>query len=209
MATHNPLVGIASMASATVFQTKLALYTSYVVAGRVPRGTVPDALFWDTADPYRYVRLEPHRDHDLLIVGGEDHKTGQAETRRPASIGSSRRSRRRVPDIELTHRWSGQVIETPDGLPYIGQMAEHQYAATGFGGNGMTFGTLAAMMIADAIQGRENPWADLFEPGRTAVRRGLWEYVKENADYPYYMLRDRFAGAEGRRCGRSSAARAR
>jgi Rieske Fe-S protein len=90
------------------------------------------------------------------------------------------------------------VIETPDGLPYIGTMTEHQYAATGFSGNGLTFGTVAAIMIADAIQGIRNPWADLFEPGRAAVRRGLWEYLKENADYPYYMVRDRVAGADGR-----------
>jgi len=198
MATHNPLVGIASMASATVFQTKLSLYTSYVVAGRMPRGTVPDALFWDTANPYRYIRLESHRNHDLLIAGGEDHKTGQAESTSACFDRLERAVKARVPDILLTHRWSGQVIETPDGLPYIGRMTEHQYAATGFGGNGMTFGTLGGMMIADAIEGRENPWTDLFEPGRSAVRRGLWEYVKENADYPYYMLRDRFAGAEGR-----------
>ena len=53
-------------------------------------------------------------------------------------------------------------------------------------------------MIADAICGRRNPWAELFDPGRLALRRGLWDYVKENADYPYYMIRDRFAGAEGR-----------
>ena len=66
------------MASATLFQTKLALYTSYVVAGRVPRGTVPDALFWDTADPYHYLGSSRHRDHDIVIFGGEDHKTGQA-----------------------------------------------------------------------------------------------------------------------------------
>ena len=77
-------------------------------------------------------------------------------------------------------------------------MADHQYAATGFAGNGLTFGTLGAMIISDAIQERRNPWADLFEPGRAAVRRGLWEYIKENADYPYYMMRDRFAGADGR-----------
>jgi len=103
-----------------------------------------------------------------------------------------------LPDIELTHRWSGQVIETPDGLPYIGKMADHQHAATGFAGNGMTFGTLAGIMMADAIAGRPNPWADLFDPGRAAIRRGLWDYFKENTDYPYYMMRDRFAGAEGK-----------
>jgi glycine/D-amino acid oxidase-like deaminating enzyme/nitrite reductase/ring-hydroxylating ferredoxin subunit len=198
LGTHNPLVGIASMASASVFQTKLALYTSYVVAGRIPRGTVPDALFWDTGDPYRYVRLEPHRDHDLLIVGGEDHKTGQADDTAACFERVEGVARERVPDIELTHRWSGQVIQTSDDLPYIGRMTDHQYASTGFCGNGLTFGTLAAMMITDAIDGRDNPWAELFEPGRSALRRGLWEYVKENADYPYYMLRDRFAGAEGR-----------
>ena len=77
-------------------------------------------------------------------------------------------------------------------------MVEHQFAATGFGGNGMTFGTLAAIMISDAIQGRKNPWADLFDPSRAAIRHGLWDYLKENADYPYYMMRARVAGSESR-----------
>jgi glycine/D-amino acid oxidase-like deaminating enzyme/nitrite reductase/ring-hydroxylating ferredoxin subunit len=198
IATHNPLVGLAGMASATVFQTKLALYTSYVVAGRVPSGTVPDALFWDTGDPYRYVRLDRHRDYDQIIYGGEDHKTGQAADTNACYARLERALTALVPEVTLSHRWSGQVIETPDGLPYIGRMADHQYAATGFAGNGMTFGTVAALLIADAIEGRRNPWAELFDPGRAALRHGLWDYVKENADYPYYLIRDRFAGAEGR-----------
>ena len=79
IATHNPLVGFGGMAGATLFQTKLALYTSYVIAGRVARGVVPDALWWDTADPYQFLRVEPHRDHDVVIFGGEDHKTGQQD----------------------------------------------------------------------------------------------------------------------------------
>ena len=76
-------------------------------------------------------------------------------------------------------------------------MAEHQYAATGFAGNGMTFGTLGGDDGADAILGRANPWAELFDPGRKALARGLWDYLKENEDYPYYLIRDRFAGARG------------
>lgn len=198
IATHNPLVGVKNIVTATAFQTKLALYTSYVIAGRVPPGTVPDALFWDTADPYQYLRLERHRDFDVVIFGGEDHKTGQA--------GNSTECYRRLeaaltallPKIEITHHWSGQVIETPDGLPYIGEMASHQYAGTGFVGNGITFGTLTAMMATDAILGQSNPWTDLFDPGRKAILRGAWTYLKENKDYPYYLIRDRFAGAEGR-----------
>jgi glycine/D-amino acid oxidase-like deaminating enzyme/nitrite reductase/ring-hydroxylating ferredoxin subunit len=198
IATHNPIAGISGLTSATLFQTKLALYTSYVVAGRVARGSVPDALFWDTADPYRYLRLDPEVDHELVIFGGEDHKTGQAGDTKACYARLEQALQRKVPDIAFTHRWSGQVIETPDGLPYIGQTTEHQYAATGFAGNGMTFGTLGAMMIADAIQGRKNPWTELFDAGRTAMRRGLWDYVRENADYPYYMLRGRFAGGDRR-----------
>lgn len=198
IATHNPLAGRTGLAGAAAFQTKLALYTSYVIAGPVPRGSVPDALWWDTGDPYDYLRVEPHRDFDLVIFGGEDHKTGQQDD----TVACYRRLESRlnaiVPRIDVTHRWSGQVIETPDGLPYIGPSAEHQCAATGYAGNGLTFGTLAGMMIADAILGQSNPWAELFDPSRKALTRGLWDYVKENADYPYYLIRDRFAGADAR-----------
>ena len=198
IATHNPLVGLGGVAGATLFQTKLALYTSYVVAGRVATGTIPDALWWDTGDPYDYLRVEPHRDYDVVIFGGEDHKTGQQEDTKACFRRLEARLRSLLPEIELTHRWSGQVIQTPDGLPYIGQSAEHQYSATGYAGNGLTFGTLAGMMLSDAILQRSNPWAELFDPARKALTRGLWDYVKENVDYPYYLIRDRFAGAEAR-----------
>jgi glycine/D-amino acid oxidase-like deaminating enzyme/nitrite reductase/ring-hydroxylating ferredoxin subunit len=198
LATHNPLVGLGGIAGATLFQTKLALYTSYVIAGRVSRGAVPDALWWDTADPYRFVRVEPHRGYDVVIVGGEDHKTGQ----QPDTEACYRRLEEHlgtiVPDAEVTHRWSGQVIETPDGLPYIGRSADHQYSATGYAGNGLTFGTLAGLMISDAILEQSNPWTELFDPGRKALNRALWDYLTENIDYPYYLIRDRFAGAEAR-----------
>ncbi len=198
LATHNPLVGTSNLARAAAFQTKLALYTTYVVAGLAPKGVVPDALYWDTADPYHYLRIEPHHDGDLVIFGGEDHKTGQVADTTACYDRLEKDLGARVPGISLTHRWSGQVIETPDGLPYIGRMADHQYAATGFGGNGLTFGTLSGMMVSDAILERRNPWTELFDPGRAAIRHGLWDYIKENTDYPYYMVRDRFAGAEGK-----------
>lgn len=196
IATHNPLVGFGGVAGATLFQTKLALYTSYVIAGRVPRGMLPDALWWDTADPYHYLRVEPHRDYDVVIFGGEDHKTGQLEDTAACFRRLEESLSAIVPDVEVTHRWSGQVIETPDGLPYIGQSADHQFSATGYAGNGLTFGTLAGIMISDAILKRSNPWTELFDPGRKALTRGLWDYLKENIDYPYYLIRDRFTGAE-------------
>ena len=133
-----------------------------------------------------------------MIFGGEDHKTGQVPGTPACYAALESALAGLLPEARVTHRWSGQVIETPDGLPYLGRMGEHHYAATGFAGNGMTFGTLGAMICADAILGRANPWAELFAPDRKALGRGLWEYVKENKDYPYYLVRDRFAGVEGR-----------
>jgi glycine/D-amino acid oxidase-like deaminating enzyme/nitrite reductase/ring-hydroxylating ferredoxin subunit len=197
LATHNPLVGKASLAAATLLQTKLYLYTSYVVAGRLPRGKEPEALFWDTGDPYCYARVDRHDDHDFLIFGGEDHKTGQVADTDECFRRVEAAARRAFPAIAITHRWSGQVIETNDGLPFIGETSDKQFTATGFSGNGTTFGTLAAMMARDAVLGLKNPWRELFDPGRTKVKGGAWDYVKENLDYPYYMVRARFAGAEG------------
>ena len=207
LATHNPLLGNAGMVGATLFQTKLALYTSYVIGGRVKKGVIPDALFWDSGDPYHYLRLDRRADHDFVIFGGEDHKTGQAPDTKSCFDRLERTLVSMIDGVNVTHRWSGQVIETPDGLPYIGETADFQYAGTGYSGNGMTFGTLTGMMAADHIYGRRNPWSELFDPRRKKIRGGLWDYVKENKDYPYYMIRDQFAGAAGkstREVGRGS-----
>jgi Rieske Fe-S protein len=198
-----PIVGNAGLLASTLRQTKLAAYSTHVVGGRAPRGRVPDALFWDTNDPYMYVRIDRSRrgasnDTDYVMIGGEDHKTGQAPDTEACFRRIETCARRLVPDLAVSDRWSGQVIETYDGLPLIGPVSDSQFIATGFAGNGYTFGTVAAMMAHDWVRGRRNPWQGLFDAGRTTVRGGAWDYVKENKDYPYYLIRDRFAGAAGR-----------
>jgi glycine/D-amino acid oxidase-like deaminating enzyme len=127
LATHNPLVGEEGMASATLFQTKLALYTSYAIGAKMPRGGVPIASFWDTNDPYNYLRVDRRADHDYAIFGGEDHKTGQAADTEACYRRLENSLKELLPNAEIDHRWSGQVIETPDGLPFIGENAEGQF----------------------------------------------------------------------------------
>src|SRR5882762_784629 len=196
MATNNPLVGLASIVGATLLQTKLSLYTSYALGARVPSKTIPEALFWDTRDPYDYLRIDRHRGFDYVVYGGEDHKTGQskATTKRYARLLA--RLRKIVAKAKIDHRWSGQVICTPDGLPYIGENAERQFVATGYCGNGITFGTAAAMMARDWIVGRKNPWTELFEADRKKIKGATWNYIRENKDYPYYLIKDRLARSE-------------
>jgi glycine/D-amino acid oxidase-like deaminating enzyme/nitrite reductase/ring-hydroxylating ferredoxin subunit len=196
LATHIPLQGLTSKAKAAVLQTHLAAYSSYVLSARLPKGSAASALFWDTASPYNYLRLQERDDHVLAVFGGEDHKTGQQPDTTEPFQRLERRWSRMFPSVRVGKHWSGQVIETNDGLPFIGELSPRQYVATGFAGNGLTFGTFSAMMIRDQLIGAANAWRDLFRPDRSTLRKGLWSYIKENLDYPRYYLQDRLARVE-------------
>ena len=193
LGTHTPRVGKQGMVAATVMQSKLALYSSYAIAGRLPAGRIAPGLYWDTADPYHYLRVESQPGSDFAIFGGADHKTGQVTNTENCYQAVEKTLRRVAPNVELTDRWSGQVLQTIDGLPFVGETADRQFTVTGCAGNGMTFGTLGAMMARDAVLGRPNPWRELLDPRRNNVRSGAWNYVRENKDYLYYMLRDQLA----------------
>jgi glycine/D-amino acid oxidase-like deaminating enzyme/nitrite reductase/ring-hydroxylating ferredoxin subunit len=196
IATHTPLMGRKNIIGATLLQSKLALYTSYVLGAKLPRGTVPEALFWDTSDPYFYLRIDRGSKQDYAIFGGEDGKTGQEED--PEGVFSRLESRLKtvLPSAEVQDRWLGQVVETNDGLPFIGENAGQQFVATGFCGNGFTLGTLSAVMARDRYFRRKNPWFDLFAVNRKKFHGGTWRYLTENLDFPYYLLRGRLSGAE-------------
>ncbi|HEX3203135.1 MAG TPA: FAD-dependent oxidoreductase, partial [Nitrospiraceae bacterium] len=166
--------------------TKQAAYRTYAFAAPVPRGAVPKALYWDTTDPYHYVRLQPRdNDTDLLIVGGEDHKTGQAqdtETRHQRLLEWARGWFPMIDRIELA--WSGQIMESVDGLAFIGRNpgdSPNVYIATGDSGMGMTHGTIAGILLTDLICGRENAWASLYDPARVRLH-ALSDFVQENAN---------------------------
>jgi glycine/D-amino acid oxidase-like deaminating enzyme/nitrite reductase/ring-hydroxylating ferredoxin subunit len=196
IATHVPLMGKTAVVKATLLQTRIYPYSTYAVGARVARGMAA-ASFFDTADPYHYLRVEPTEDGAYAILGGKDHKTGQSDDVESRFAALRKMMQSILPGAQVDSQWSGQVIESHDGLPLIGETSERQYVATGFAGNGMTFGTLGAMMISDAILKRGNPWQELFDVHRTRLRGGTWDYLKENLDYPYYMVKDRLTRAEG------------
>ena len=161
--------------------TKQAPYMTYVIAARVPRGSVPQLLAWDTGDPYYYVRLQHFGADDLLIVGGEDHKSGQGDgAGRHARLEAW--ARRRFPmmkDVEFA--WGGQIMETLDYLAFIGRNPgeDNVYIATGDSGMGLTHGTIAGMLLGDLIGGHENSWAGLYDPSRKPLRAAR-EFAREN-----------------------------
>ncbi len=119
----------------------------------------------------------------MLIVGGEDHKTGQANDAEERFDRLEAWTRERFPQIqEFEFRWSGQVMEPVDGLALIGRNpldSDNVYIATGDSGNGMTHGTIAGMLLTDLIVGRDNPWAGLYDPTRKSLG-AIKEFAKEN-----------------------------
>jgi glycine/D-amino acid oxidase-like deaminating enzyme/nitrite reductase/ring-hydroxylating ferredoxin subunit len=176
--------------------TKQAAYRTYVIGARVPRGSVPQLLLWDTGWPYHYVRLQevPANesaaasrigDFDMLIVGGEDHKTGQIPPEHAPFASLETWARERFPMIEaIEFRWSGQVMEPVDYVAFIGKNpmdSDHIFIATGDSGQGMTHGTIAGMILTDLIMGHENPWAKLYDPSRKTLR-ATGEFASENVN---------------------------
>jgi glycine/D-amino acid oxidase-like deaminating enzyme/nitrite reductase/ring-hydroxylating ferredoxin subunit len=177
VATNSPIVDVFAM------HTKQAAYRSYVIGVSIPKGSVPRALYWDTLDPYHYLRLAG--DDDLLIVGGEDHKCGQSSTPEQSWDRLEAWTRDRFPTLgETRYRWSGQVWEPADGLAFIGKnpgRADNVFISTGDSGNGITHGALAGLLLRDLIIGQKSPWAELYDPSRKIKRpQSAREFVKEN-----------------------------
>lgn len=164
--------------------SKQAPYRTYAAAFEIARGRLPDALYWDTADPYHYVRLQPGAGpFDILIVGGEDHKTGESDNGDERILSLTRWMRDLLPDLgQEIARWSGQVLEPIDYVGFIGRNPGENniYIVTGDSGQGITHGAVAGMLIADLILRGESPWSAVYDPARRPIK-AMGEFVRENA----------------------------
>ncbi len=182
VATNTPINDIFAI------HTKQAPYRTYVIGLKIPRGSVPKGLYWDTLDPYHYIRVEPgevHLQEDILIVGGEDHKTGQNDKPEECYSRLETWARMKFPMcMDVAYKWSGQVMEPVDGMAFLGHNPmdrKNVYVITGDSGNGMTHCTIGAMLIRDQILGIQNPWESLYNPSRITLK-AIGEFVKENAN---------------------------
>ena len=163
--------------------SKMGPYRTYAMAFTIPRGSLPDALYWDMAGPYHYVRLSPGPGTtDYLITGGHDHKSGEADDGEARFEALEAWTRSLLPDLgKEVHRWSGQVMETIDSCGFIGRNpgSENVYIATGDSGQGITHGALAGLLLRDLILRGSSPWAEVYDPARKTPT-GVLNYISEN-----------------------------
>jgi glycine/D-amino acid oxidase-like deaminating enzyme len=158
---------------------KKAMYKSYVFEVEVPKGAFPEALYEDCSNPYYYFRIDPGKNHDRMIVGGEDHKDIFGKTLNKKSFESLAEFVDKLMDSNepggrskrywIVDKWSGPILEPTDGLPLIGEIAPGLYVASAFSGNGMTYSMISALLIRDLIEGNKNDWVRAYDPQRSIL----------------------------------------
>lgn len=187
LATHTPIGAVLTA------QARMTAMRSYCLTMRLTGG-FPDALLWNSREPYDYIR----KDGDVLIVGGRDHRTGTGVRHAARWRELETWARQNLPVSDVTHRWSANLYEPADGLPYIGAVPGMPgvYMATGYSGTGLTFGTAAAMLLSERILDREHPWSRIYTPARLKPLASAGRMVEENVGTAWHFFKDRLAPSE-------------
>jgi glycine/D-amino acid oxidase-like deaminating enzyme/nitrite reductase/ring-hydroxylating ferredoxin subunit len=194
LATHLPIL------DSGLFFTKAYPHRSYAVAAPIGSAPDPEGMYINAGTPTRSFRTLRDGDRVLIQVGGNGHKTGD-EDDTPARYDQLEQFlREHWPGAgEVEHRWSTQDYLPHDSVPYVGRLrrrSKHLYAATGYNKWGMTNGTVAALILSDAILGRSNPWAALYDSKRLVRRAGLAGFLTENAAAGFRLVAGRLSRSD-------------
>jgi glycine/D-amino acid oxidase-like deaminating enzyme/nitrite reductase/ring-hydroxylating ferredoxin subunit len=171
---------------------------SYVLGCRL-NGPVPQGMYVSTGTPHNSIRNNPYEDGEIVMIGGEHHKTGQGGDTRERYQRLEKWARANFDIASVEFRWSTQDNNTVDRVPYIGKLStgsEHLYVATGFAGWGMTNSHVAAQLLGDMILGRDNPWAELFDPSRFKPVTSARDFIRENMNVAKEFMADRISTPE-------------
>jgi len=190
-ATHIPL-GI------NVLHLRCAPWRSYALAAELADGNYPTDLYYDLDDPYHYYRSQVVDGKNYLIVGGEDHKTGEVINTESCFLKLQAHVRNYFNVKDVAYQWSSQYYESADGLAYIGHLpggGDNVYVATGFGGNGMIYSHVSAMVISNLILQHDSYVNDLFTPSRIKPVAGFTNFISHNANVAKHFI-EKFINSE-------------
>lgn len=190
MATHTPL------GFHPVLQGKVFPFQSYVIGAQI-KEDLPEALFWDMKDPYHYIRRADFNGQRLCLIGGADHRTGTQAQDPYGALQAFGRKHFTIENVEFA--WSSQFFKSADGLPYIGRVSKDQklWFATGYEGNGMVFGVVAATILSDLIQDNVNEYTSVYDPHRLNLALSGRRLLKENLVSAKDFIKDRMEKPEG------------
>ena len=194
-ATHTPK-GI------SVLQTAMLPHTEHGISARMRGASSPRGAFWmlDTGHSIRGYR---HDGADHLVVIGRKHKTGEETVGADHYERLREHARAHFDVAEFEHAWSAQQFTSADRLPWIGRGPgmKTSWVATGFGADGLVWGTVAGALIADLVLERDNPWSALFSPTRLTPAKSAREWIRENTSVATHFAQDRLNAEQIDRLG--------
>lgn len=174
-------------------QTLVYPYREYGVAAKL-NGDFPKGIYWGIIDDPKKYSLRPftHEGQNYIMIIGENHKTGHKEDNEESFRKLENFLQEKFNVSEIAYRWGGQHYKSADSIPFIGKsdLGDGLYYATGLATDGLTYGTLAGMIIADQIAGTKNPWSEVYDPKRFTPAASAKEFIKENADVALQYFKD-------------------
>lgn len=187
MATHTPK-GIYAV------HALMEVYREYGIAAPLNDGRLPDGIYWGISTKHS-TRTFEHDGQRYLVAIGAKHKVGHETDTAPCYRQVEHFAREQFGIGDVAFEWSAQNYRSADGLPYIGRShgSSRTYIATGFGADGLTYGTLAANLISEEILGRESRWSDLYDPRRFTPVKSAKTAITENLSVAKYLLQDYLA----------------
>lgn len=182
VATHNPIQRIFEA------QTRIEPWQTYVISGQITAGGPPDGLYIDTLTPYNYLRIDNRPEGKIFLFGGQDHRTGLKPAGDPyENLKIKLKDFSPGADFKIGKQWSGQIINSNDCLPFMGSLffSKNYLIATGFAGDGITFGSLSAIINTSIINGAPNIYANLYS---TARLKNLKDIIKNQLEIVKHMV---------------------
>lgn len=192
MATHSPK-GIYAV------HLSMGPYREYAVGVKL-NGEYPEpGIWWNMlSEEHHSMRVYDTTKGKILMVLGEMHKVGQKENNHECFTNLEHYLRERFDVASVEFTWSAQQFKAADGIPYIGLSTGNAktYIATGFSADGLTYGTLASIIISDEILGKENKWSKTYDASRITPIASAKEFIKENVNVAYELIKDRLTKSE-------------
>lgn len=186
IASHFPFYDLPGLYFARMYADR-----SYAIGIKTDK-EYPGGMYISADSPTRSIRYTPINGEKLIIIGGENHKTGQGIDTIQHFEALEAFAEEVFGIKEYDYRWSAQDLVTLDKLPYIGPITsarEHILVATGFKKWGMTTGTVAGRLLADYVMNNENPYKELYSPSRFHADPDLKSLVSTNVDVAKHLIK--------------------
>lgn len=190
IASHYPFYNKHGLYFARIYTQR-----SYIIGIRA-KEKYPGGMYINAEEPARSLRHQSTPEGELILVVGENHKTGQGEDMNKHYKALIDFAEDIFTVENIPYRWSTQDCMTLDGIPYVGNYTPNTpnlYVATGFQKWGMTNSTASSLLLRDLIVKRESPWSDVYNPSRNTIAASAKSFLVENADVAKHLLKGKLS----------------